>query len=415
MKARNVRKRPSAEDSAPVAKKRQRTKPAAKKKAESEPESSELSEPSDTNDSSDASDISDESDVSEKPAKKKRIGKPAQVAKRRQTKKPAKKKSGSEAKPSGLSESELTDLSNESEVSEKPVKMKRLVQRGPQKSKRTVPSDSEDEQGNEEAPSRSEHSEAKDKPNVQPQMKDTPKKNPPEKNVPVSEPPAAETDSPLSELDDQANDAKPSRADESSESEVFDEPPKRKGKSKESSTKPPSKSAKPTTAKAKVEQSPDDAEIKRLQGQLVKCGIRKIWAFELKQFGGDSRAKIRHLKTMLKDVGMDGRFSESKAREIKEQRELLADLEAVKEMNSYWGADGGRASRSRAAKPIKLKVDSSSDEDEEENAEGKRVKEKADGDGDSDEDGDMPREPRARALAKRRADFAFLGDEEESD
>jgi len=43
---------------------------------------------------------------------------------------------------------------------------------------------------------------------------------------------------------------------------------------------------------------------------------------------------------MLKDVGMDGRYSADKARAIKERRELQADLEAVQEYNK----DHGRAS-----------------------------------------------------------------------
>jgi hypothetical protein len=227
---------------------------------------------------------------------------------------------------------------------------------------------------------------------------------------------AAESDSPLSELADedsgvQTDIKKPEPADESSESEVFDEPPKRKRKSKEPATKKSAgKSSKPKTSASKstADVSPDDAEIKKLQSQLVKCGVRKIWAFELKQYGDDSRAKIRHLKGMLKDIGMDGRFSESKAREIKERRELLADLEEVQEMSKNWGSGDGRNSRSRAARPKKLVVDDDDDDDEEDSAP------KDDSDGDEDED-EGPRNPRAAAIAKRRADFAFLGDEEESD
>ena len=40
---------------------------------------------------------------------------------------------------------------------------------------------------------------------------------------------------------------------------------------------------------------------------------------------------------MLKDVGMEGRFSEQKATAIKERRELAADLEAVQEGAKQWG------------------------------------------------------------------------------
>ncbi|GKT43417.1 uncharacterized protein ColSpa_03598 [Colletotrichum spaethianum] len=133
--------------------------------------------------------------------------------------------------------------------------------------------------------------------------------------------------------------------DTSSElSDVIDEPPKPKRKKKEAGAG--SKAPKQKKASTAPE-NPDDAEVKKLQSQLVKCGIRKIWGFELKQYGDNTKAKIKHLRDMLRDIGMDGRFSEAKAKEIKERRELEADLEAVQEMNANWGA-GGRSSRSKA-------------------------------------------------------------------
>ncbi|RKU43089.1 hypothetical protein DL546_003109 [Coniochaeta pulveracea] len=194
---------------------------------------------------------------------------------------------------------------------------------------------------------------------------------------------------------------------------VFDEPPKRKRgrKSKEASDKPAAKSK----AKGAAELTPEQEEIKKLQGQLLKCGVRKVWGNILKKYGDDNRAKIRHLRDMLKEIGMEGRFSDAKARQIKEQRELQAELEAVKEFQDHWGkGDSGRASRSRAARPKKsLKVDDDSDDnggEEDETAENGADSE----DEDEDED-EGPTHKRAKAMAKRRADFAFLGDEEESD
>lgn len=143
--------------------------------------------------------------------------------------------------------------------------------------------------------------------------------------------------------------SKPAVDDESSEmSSVLDEPlPKKKRKTKE----PRQPKAKAAVKAAPKELTGDEAEIKKLQGQLVKCGIRKIWGIELKQYGDDSRAKVGHLKKMLSDIGMSGRFSEARAKEIKEQRELMADLQAVQEMDNLWGGAGGprgRASRSKA-------------------------------------------------------------------
>ena len=44
-------------------------------------------------------------------------------------------------------------------------------------------------------------------------------------------------------------------------------------------------------------------------------------------------------KKMLDDIGMSGRFSAEKAKQIKEARELKAELEAVEEFNEQWGHD----------------------------------------------------------------------------
>ncbi|KAI1759164.1 hypothetical protein GGR53DRAFT_514528 [Hypoxylon sp. FL1150] len=186
-------------------------------------------------------------------------------------------------------------------------------------------------------------------------------------------------------------DTKAAKVDDSdsSLSSVLDEPPPKKRKSKE-----PKGASKPKQTK---EVSGDDAEIKKLQGHLVKCGIRKIWGIELKKYGDDSKGKIRHLRGMLREAGIDGRFSEAKAKEIKERRELMADLEAVTEMDRNWGV-AGRASRSKAAK--KSMKEETDDEDA-----GNEVK------NDDDDDG-------AKAntrVSKRMADLAFLGDDSESD
>ncbi|KAH0096980.1 hypothetical protein KCU66_g16050, partial [Aureobasidium melanogenum] len=125
---------------------------------------------------------------------------------------------------------------------------------------------------------------------------------------------------------------------ESEMSVVLDEaPPKRK---KSTSAGPKTKTqpkAKATKAAAKPsELSEEEQTIKRLQGELVKCGVRKLWHRELASYD-TPRAKIGHLKQMLKDVGMVGRFSEQKAKAIKERRELEADLEAVQQGAKQWG------------------------------------------------------------------------------
>ncbi|KAK7532891.1 putative transcriptional regulator [Phyllosticta citribraziliensis] len=136
-----------------------------------------------------------------------------------------------------------------------------------------------------------------------------------------------------------SNEPTENAADSESElSSLLDEPPPPKAKRQKKSAAGEKKPAKPKATKAKQEKEvdPQDAEIKRLQGWLVKCGIRKVWGKELKPYT-TPREKINHLKAMLKDAGMDGRYSVEKARQIKERRELAADLEAVQEGNKKWG------------------------------------------------------------------------------
>jgi hypothetical protein len=65
-----------------------------------------------------------------------------------------------------------------------------------------------------------------------------------------------------------------------------------------------------------------------------------MWWKELKPYE-TSKAKIKHLKDMLSDAGMTGRYSIEKATQIKEARELAADIEAVKEGAERWGKDNG--------------------------------------------------------------------------
>ncbi|SPQ24415.1 9c90a151-a63e-47bc-bc9f-aad2c0871309 [Thermothielavioides terrestris] len=221
-------------------------------------------------------------------------------------------------------------------------------------------------------------------------------------------------------------------ADSSSElSSVIDEPAptkrKRKGKdtaqSKRSRTTKSSSSA-PSAGTAGL--SPDEAQIKTLQTQLGKCGVRKAWAIEFKKRGADTaKAKIKLLKEMLVDVGMKGRFSEARAREIKEQRELQADLEDVVRGEQRWGVGGGgRGARRRAAAVAAAKgkgFRESGSESEEADESGKEESRGNAGNAggresepDSDEEGGKPA-VRGKGSVRRRADLAFLGDESESE
>lgn len=141
---------------------------------------------------------------------------------------------------------------------------------------------------------------------------------------------------------------------ESEMSVVLDEaPPKRKKSTSigpKTKTQPKAKAAKPAKPS---ELSEEEQTIKRLQGELLKCGVRKLWHRELATYD-TPKAKINHLKQMLKDVGMTGRFSEQKAKAIKERRELEADLEAVQEGAKQWGderEDNGESEAEATARP----------------------------------------------------------------
>jgi hypothetical protein len=219
-------------------------------------------------------------------------------------------------------------------------------------------------------------------------------------------------------------------AEEEEYSDVIDEPiPKRRKKKDKSSTSSKgTKSTKSTTAAKKTSAAaaaaaaatpddPDEAEIKKLQSQLSKCGIRKLWHNELKAYGEDARAKIRHLKKMLSDAGMDGRFSEAKAREIREMRELLADAEAAQEMNALWGMESGARPSRGKAKRKSMKEDSEESDEEGGGSGGAKEKGKTgnggdDGGGDDDEEEEEEEENTFAARRRRaQADLAFLGDD----
>ena len=126
---------------------------------------------------------------------------------------------------------------------------------------------------------------------------------------------------------------------ESELSVVLDEPPKRK-KRDTVSRKNVAKSSGISKAGKRPETSaePNAEEIKRLQGWLVKCGVRKLWGKELAPYD-TPKLKIRHLRDLLSQIGMTGRFSAEKAKQIREERELRADLEEVQQGAKLWGTE----------------------------------------------------------------------------
>ena len=133
---------------------------------------------------------------------------------------------------------------------------------------------------------------------------------------------------------------KSSPKDDEDEKKASDKPSKVKKDKPVSKPKPPAESS----------LTPQEEEIKRLQSQLLKCGIRKIWSRELAHCDS-AKEKIAHLKKMLRDAGIDGRFSEEKARQIKEERELRAELDAIQEGEKFWGQKGDKETEDAPASP----------------------------------------------------------------
>ena len=164
------------------------------------------------------------------------------------------------------------------------------------------------------------------------------------KAKPVPKEDAADEENSEEDVKPKARTAIQAAADSESElSSLIDEdeaPRKRRKNNDPADRKAPKPKRLSTSSKAKPksDDDPDAAEIKRLQGWLVKCGIRKLWGKELKPYE-TSREKIKHLRDMLAEAGMTGRYSVEKAAQIMEARELAADIEAVQEGNERWGKD----------------------------------------------------------------------------
>ncbi|KAI5287465.1 hypothetical protein KEM54_005980, partial [Ascosphaera aggregata] len=161
-------------------------------------------------------------------------------------------------------------------------------------------------------------------------------------SLPDEEPPIEEEEEEVEVKAEAEAEAEAEDDDDDDSNEKTEEKPVKKGKTKK--TKERSFTATTTTAatlrrnskskgkgraKPAADQDPDTAMIKRLQSQLVQCGVRKMWYRELQPYD-TPKQKIAHLKEMLKDVGMTGRFSQDKAKVIKERRELQEDLREIR-------------------------------------------------------------------------------------
>ncbi|CRK24264.1 hypothetical protein BN1723_013234 [Verticillium longisporum] len=182
---------------------------------------------------------------------------------------------------------------DDSEEEAKPTKKRKAgpAPKKPAKKRKTVPDDEDEKAPVDESSALSdappdEDSELSDvmdespKPKPKAKSKTQPKKAAPVKKATPVKPKKQPAKSPSGENDgdEPAVKSKPDAEDaESSElSDVLDEPPKPKrgAKSKDAA---PAKPRAPRKSGAAASDDPDEAEVKKLQSQLVKCGIRKVW------------------------------------------------------------------------------------------------------------------------------------------
>jgi hypothetical protein len=273
--------------------------------------------------------------------------------------KPRKKRKVSSEEEDEASESEAVRSVSDNEISSPVAKRKTVKPKANPRnvrSKAVVDSDSEDDAADNDALEDVRMSDASVKDDAPPQEPE--KKHDSDDDEDQDDAPATKAAAPV---DADGN------GSESDMSVLIDEPPAKKKRQKKSPPAKASKSksttkSKPAAKKETKEVTPDDEEIKRLQGWLVKCGVRKVWGKELKPFE-TPKAKIAHLKSLLTDVGMTGRYSTEKASQIKEQRELAADLEAVTDFDKKWGQKEEK--RSTGAKDLGIDPSLLDDSDDE--------------------------------------------------
>ncbi|KAG0166575.1 hypothetical protein DFQ28_011516 [Apophysomyces sp. BC1034] len=144
--------------------------------------------------------------------------------------------------------------------------------------------------------------------------------------------------------------------------------------------------------------SVDEETIKRLKSYVNKCGVRKVWAKELKDCK-TLKAQINTLKSMLEDLGVHGRPTIEKCQKVKAEKELKAEIDSLDTGNILDDKKIGRSTRSTGSKR-KRKVIADEDEEEYETAD---VKKRKSVNSEEEEDGDDTMDAQL--------DVSFLGDQ----
>ncbi|KAJ5520212.1 hypothetical protein N7463_000665 [Penicillium fimorum] len=267
------------------------------------------------------------------PAKRAKSETAPKPRKRQKTKTPV---SDEEVKLSAPSDDESDEVTQSKSQSKAPVKQlpmkKSPMKKGSMQKPKKDMSGASDLSGNES----DDDDVTKPKKRSKAPVKQSKLKKSPAKKVSVRNAPTNEASDSSDVPDEPTRDTKDDS--ESDMSVVLDEEPQPKAPRKRQKSAGGTATKTKKAPKAKDEDiSPDQAEIKRLQGWLIKCGIRKLWGKELAPYD-TPKAKIKHLKGMLEDAGMTGRPSQEKANQIREERELKADLEQIQQGAKQWGA-----------------------------------------------------------------------------
>ncbi|KAJ5372509.1 hypothetical protein N7517_004515 [Penicillium concentricum] len=262
------------------------------------------------------------------PAKRAKSETAPKSRKRQKTKTPVSDEEVELSVPSDDQSDEITKPKSRSKAPMKKSPMKKASVQKPKKDMSDASDLSGDESDNDDVTKPKKRSKAP--------VKQSPLKKSPAKKASVRKAPTNEASDTSDVPDEPARDTKDDS--ESEMSVVLDEEPQPKAPRKRQKSAGGTATKTKKAPKAKDEDiSPDQAEIKRLQGWLIKCGIRKLWGKELAPYD-TTKAKIKHLKGMLEDAGMTGRPSQEKANQIREERELKADLEQIQQGAKQWGA-----------------------------------------------------------------------------
>ncbi|EIW75089.1 hypothetical protein CONPUDRAFT_140104 [Coniophora puteana RWD-64-598 SS2] len=291
--------------------------------------------------SKDTVDTSDEEDVkpSSKPpvSKKSTTARPANLTK----KAPTSTASTSKSPPKSAKAAEAED----SDEPDKPKSESSKGKASAAKRMRVEVSDDEDGGENEESPPKPSSS-GPVKKELKPGFRTESKQAPPSSDKPGNK------SAPVKAKAKDAND----ELSESELSSVIDEPPKKK-RAKSAGKEKPTKATKTKGKRGSPDPSKEDPAVTRLKKMVLACGVRKTWKTELAD--KSTNAQIKRLKEILSELGMDGRPSLEKAREIKEQRELAQELEEVQAFDKAMRSRGRRSGSSAAEE------DEESEEEEE--------------------------------------------------